>query len=197
MMKVMEAKLPILKNNLKVLQQAKKLLNSYSTDSIIRSLGKQYVFGFWGASAIDELDRLNGKGSWEKTEYDQNISESTGNYFERDVITCDGMRVRSKGECIIYDLLKSMNIRFEYERTLYLYNEFGDIIEVHPDFYIECEDGGHIIIEHLGMLGDTKYANTQESKLRMYHLNGYDLGHNLILTSDNSSFGLDSYFISY
>ena len=194
--KVMKLRLKILKDNLKVLEKTREQIRDYTTESILALLGDEYKMAFWGIDELRELYQLNDRLPWKvQSEYPE-PPDDKDKVFDRDVITCDGKRVRSLGECIIYDILKAAHIRFQYEPTLYFYDENYNDFEINPDFYIECKDGSHIIIEHLGKLGDKEYADTQEHKLRTYHLNGYDLGHNLIFTSGNSSFGLDSSFIS-
>ncbi len=195
-LKVMEAKQKVMIGDLRILEGIKNDLGDYSTDVILAKLGEKYRTAFWGVDELRELKRSAGRLPWEvKNEY-QETAENEGKVFDRDVITCDGNRVRSKSECIIYDILKASHIRFQYEPALYFHDEDYNEFAIHPDFYIDCKDGSNIIIEHLGMLNDQGYADTQEHKLRMYHINGYDLGHNLILTSDNNTFGVDSSFIS-
>lgn len=196
-LKVLETRLRILKDDLAVLQEMKKRYRDYSSDTIISNLGDKYSTAFWGQAELEELEELQGRPAWEVSKnYHEAYEESESREFERDVITCDGKRVRSKGECIIYDILRMFHIDFIYEPDLVFYDEDYNPFPIHPDFYIECKDGSHIIIEHLGLLDKKDYAGIQEHKLRMYHINGYDLGHNFILTSDNSSFGLDSSFIT-
>ena len=119
------------------------------------------------------------------------ISNTTGESGSASVTICSDLNY--------YPMVKDKKYHFwtdSLSYNVYFYDENYNDFEINPDFYIECKDGSHIIIEHLGKLGDKEYADTQEHKLRTYHLNGYDLGHNLIFTSGNSSFGLDSSFIS-
>lgn len=194
-LKVIEARLDILAENVDILEKTKKVLCDYSTDVVLAGLGKKYRTAFWGTDELNELKNMEGRIPWENRDF-SNAIDDIKKVFDREVITCDGRRVRSKSECIIYDILKAAHIEFQYEPTLLFYDEDYNEFEMHPDFYIECKDGSHIIIEHLGMLDNKGYADTQEHKLRTYHINGYDLGHNLVLTSDNSTFGLDSSFIS-
>ena len=194
--KVFQKRLLSLKHDLALLIDLKEQFMEYATDAILRALGSVYDIVLWNATSLKELEAFH------------NARQITGNHtntcpscehstkpFQRKIITCDGHLVRSKAECIIYDLLVAFHIKFEYEPRLFLYDENYNLIEINPDFYIECKDGSHIIIEHLGLLSDPDYAEIQVRKLRMYHLNGYDLGHNLIFTSDNEESGIDSEFI--
>lgn len=195
--KIIQKRIEVLQHDIQCLAKQKVDLWDYSSESILKLLGEKYQNAFWNAENLDELADTE-----MRQPYADNSRELSPEYdhssrpFPRMIITCDGHRVRSKGECIIYDLLVMAHVKFEYEPTLYLYNEDYNLVEVHPDFYIECKDGSHIIIEHLGLLNDSGYAGNQEWKLRMYHRNNYDLGHNLIMTSDNEESGIDSGFIA-
>ena len=195
--KVIQKRIELLNKDIKTTFRVKADFSEYSSEAILKLLGKKYEIAFWNASALEELDEVSGESSHSGNTEEQHVEyDHSARPFLRTIITCDGHRVRSKGECIIYDLLVMAHVVFEYEPTIYLYDENFNLIEIHPDFYIECKDGTHIIIEHLGLLNDSEYADSQEWKLRMYHRNGYDLGHNLIMTSDNEKSGIDSGFIA-
>ena len=198
MYKVFEVRLEILRVDIESLKKVMKFLHDYSSDVILQRLGRKYQTAFWGGREVDEFE-AHGALEVQSAQENEYYELETGfeKYdMERDVITCDGKRVRSMGECVIYDILTRYHIVFWYERPLTFYDEDGNPFTIHPDFVIECLDGSLIIIEHLGMLDMSDYANQQEHKMRLYHINGYDLGHNLIFTSANSTYGVDSSFIN-
>lgn len=102
-LKVLEERLRILKDDLVILQDVKRHFRDYSSEAVIRDFCKKHRIDFWSPAEIGELDSLQGRPAWEvSTDYHESSEESKNKTFTRDVITCDGRRVRSKGECIIY-----------------------------------------------------------------------------------------------
>lgn len=104
----------------------------------------------------------------------------------------DGTRVRSKGECIIYNLLLERGIPFRYDSLLTIDDEHGFSKTLSPDFLIQCYDGQFVIIEHLGWLGDKTYALDYGEKCYWYLLKGFVPGKNFLVTSDDRDGGTDS-----
>ena len=62
----------------------------------------------------------------------------------------------------------------------------GAIYTLCPDFQFKCKDGSYIILEHLGNLGDDKYAHDNMMKIQKYLDCGFVIGVNLFFTSDNA-----------
>ena len=71
-------------------------------------------------------------------------------------------------------------------------NRLGEKRQFCPDFVIRCLDGTIIIIEHLGRLHDLRYAMNFAEKCNWYIQNGYVLGKNYFVTSDDVNGGTDS-----
>ena len=98
-----------------------------------------------------------------------------------------GEKVRSKSEVIIYDLLVKYGVPFRYECEIRLIGADGLETVRYPDFMILTADGIIICWEHLGLLSDERYLSGNMSKLALYHKNGFTIGDDLILTSDDAA----------
>ena len=88
----------------------------------------------------------------------------------------DGRKVRSKSEKIISDFLFKYKIRAVYEKTVYYYPQNGDVIPLHPDFYLPDFD---CYIEHNGVDTSTYKANKAKTE-EMYK----ELGYKVIVTTE-------------
>ncbi|MBR3147116.1 MAG: hypothetical protein IKF54_03120 [Eubacterium sp.] len=129
---------------------------------------------------------------WAKGPYEKNPRE----YPEQVIIAKDGTRVRSRGECIIYNALLDAGVPFRYDPLLKFmrknkYGEYEDYYES-PDFQILLPDGSYVLLEHAGLLSSLQYAETLASKIQIYLQNGYMLGYTLFVTSDTYDGGIDS-----
>ena len=100
----------------------------------------------------------------------------------------NGLKVRSKSEVIIANTLISQNIKFEYEKRLYLSSGKFFI----PDFTINCFNGKKIIWEHLGLLTKDSYMKKWLSKKQNYQNENFLEGNNLFVTIDEKSGSIDS-----
>lgn len=107
----------------------------------------------------------------------------------------DGTRVRSKGECIVYNLLLERGIPLRYDSLLTFYEKRGFSKMLSPDFLIQCYDGSFVIIEHLGYIGDKNYAIDYGEKCYWYLHEGFVPGKNFLVTSDDINGGTDSHAI--
>lgn len=102
--------------------------------------------------------------------------------------TSKGVRVRSKSEAIIFELLLRENIPFRYEYPVQLKNYV-----VRPDFYcLNLRTRKEIVWEHFGMMDDTDYANEFNKKINAYVKSGYFLGESLVFTTETSKMPLDT-----
>lgn len=132
---------------------------------------------------------------WAGADYKRNTTPFTG----RRIYAADGTRVRSKGECIWYNLLLDAGVPFRYDPVLDWIDELDDDgyhVVVSPDFHIKCCDGREILVEHAGFLKRIKYGMDLVHKIRIYMQHGFTLGDNLIITSDDIDGGTDSVVIS-
>lgn len=99
-----------------------------------------------------------------------------------------GIRMRSKSEVIIADLLDRLQIEYKYEKPLHL-KRLGI---VHPDFtLLDTRNRKEIYWEHLGMLDDQIYRNNAIKKIREYENSGYFIGDRLIVTEESMNCPLD------
>lgn len=100
--------------------------------------------------------------------------------------TSDGIRVRSKSELLIADELTRYGVPYKYECPLELFDG-GQKKVFRPDFKaLNCRTCKEFILEHLGMMDNTGYYNTNLKKLDIYERNGYLLGVNLLIFHETS-----------
>ncbi len=99
-----------------------------------------------------------------------------------------GLRLRSKSEVIISELLDGYEVPYLYEKPLVLSN--GKI--VHPDFtLLNIKTRKEIIWEHFGMMDDIEYRNNAFLKIREYESNGYYQGNNMIWTFETAKYPIN------
>ena len=113
-------------------------------------------------------------------------------YDETELYTYGGIRVRSKSELIIANMLEQYGIPFKYEKPLQL----RGMGEVRPDFScLKVKSRQEGIWEHFGMMDNLTYANKNVTKLACYHQNGFYVGENLITTFETSQNQISSKLI--
>jgi len=101
--------------------------------------------------------------------------------------TSSGIKVRSKSECIIAELLDAKGIPFRYEAALELNGK-----TYYPDFTIlRPKDGKIMYWEHFGMTDDTTYNNSMMQKLAAYNNFGITLWNQLIATFEGKDDSFD------
>lgn len=183
----------IVKHNIKILKKAVRGYRSYKKSDIIAKLSPclhDLEFKTEFDSIMKELRE------WAEADYERNPAPFKGGVIRAK----DGTRVRSRAECIIYNLLLEAGVPFRYEPVLKFkrMNKNGEVEEYSesPDFLIKCPDGSFIIIEHAGLLTLAQYADDLARKLQIYQLNGYWIGRTLFVTSEDYDGGIDSQQIS-
>lgn len=103
--------------------------------------------------------------------------------------TKKGLRVRSKSEVLISEMLDSSEIPYLYEKPVTFAN--GHL--VHPDFtLLKIRTREELYWEHFGMMDDIEYRNNAFLKLREYESNGYYQGVNLIWTFETTKSPLNT-----
>ena len=103
---------------------------------------------------------------------------------DAEYFTKSGIRVRSKTELIIADMLDARGIPFYYERPLYL----RGVGTIHPDFTVLNKRSRKMYFwEHMGMMDEDNYREYALEKINHYIMNGYLLGIDLILTHETAS----------
>lgn len=111
---------------------------------------------------------------FEELKFDDNLPE----YY-----TNKGMRVRSKSEALIANLLDKLEIKYIYEMPISLYNG----IVAHPDFsIIDVKHRRIIYWEHFGMMDNEDYANNALLKINSYEKSGLYVGELLFATFESS-----------
>ena len=102
------------------------------------------------------------------------------NPYKRDhlrYVTKGGIKVRSKSERTIGNLLEEYGILYRYEPELIINGN-----TVYPDFVIYPGDGSIIVWEHLVLMDDARYNMQAWSKSEEYRKAGYRFHTNLIFT---------------
>ena len=117
---------------------------------------------------------------WMSAEYEKKeFRESDVEYF-----TGSGIRVRSKTELIIAEMLEKRDIPFYYERPLFL-TGYG---RIYPDFTVLNNKRRKTLYwEHMGMMDDEGYREYALERINHYIMNGYYPGIDLILTHETSA----------
>ena len=112
--------------------------------------------------------------NWKSQKYERlSFKEDYPEYYTR-----QGLRVRSKSEVIIADILDEMGIPFLYEKPLNLKG-----VTVHPDFtLLNMKERKEVYWEHFGMMDDMDYRNNAFNKIRNYESNGFYQHDSLICT---------------
>lgn len=122
---------------------------------------------------------------WATEPYDQ----STHKQEQKVQLTSRGLKVRTKSEVVIAEMLDAAGIFYRYEQMIYI-----EDFSFAPDFTI-LTDRGTIYWEHAGMIHDEEYCNHHKWKLSMYEKAGIVPWKNLIVTYDTENGGLDTRII--
>ena len=120
---------------------------------------------------------------WQSKKYEApGFSENSFLY-----VTQSGLRVRSKSEIIIADLLQQKKVPFLYESPLELKTFYGKKI-FHPDFCcLNLRTRQEFYWEHFGMMDDPEYSANAVGKLKIFNENHFKQGKNLIITMESQS----------
>ena len=110
--------------------------------------------------------------NWKKEIYEPfGFNESVTEFFSN-----DGIRVRSKSELIIANMLEQNGIPYRYEYPLML----KGMGTVRPDFTcLNIRTRKEYIWEHLGMMDNIAYANKNIVKIEAYEQSGYFIRKNI------------------
>ena len=169
----------------KLLQELLVSFLDYDYLSVARSLPSSYQ------KAIDRDcydERYEELRRWAEADYPKNPYP----FPEAEIYACDGTRMRSKGECLLYNILLQRGILFRSDCAITIVDQQGQRKQLCPDFLIQCFDGSFIVIEHLGGLTGLKYALDFGEKCYWYLQKGFVLGKNFFVTSDDLHHGTES-----
>lgn len=130
---------------------------------------------------------------------DQMIAEWLAESFESmpftentEFYTTNEIRVRSKSELIIANLLEQYGVPYKYEKPIYL----KGLGQVRPDFFcLNVRLRKEYAWEHFGMMDNSGYAIKNTEKLSYYQQNGLFPGKNMIATFETSQNPISSKII--
>lgn len=122
--------------------------------------------------------------SWKAQEYEGlEFREGAAEFYTR-----NGLRVRSKSEVIIADMLDESEIPFLYEKPLKLKQR-----TVHPDFtLLDMSKRKEIYWEHFGMMDDKEYRDDAFMKIREYEESGLYQYDSVIWTFETGRYPLNT-----
>lgn len=179
--KVAEKQLPLIEENIELMEDLLKEYNEGNMKNILEKLPSWYrdVLG------IEKIEGPSVKQNQEIYSPKTHVHETQAGIF-----------VRSKSEVIIANTLFHHGIPFEYEKQLIIKDSARvDIYSIYPDFTIYLPDEKKILWEHLGLLANEDYRIKVTKKLGDYQRLGYQIGDNLILTMDNNKGSCNSIVI--
>lgn len=186
--KFAEKSLKIIEANVDSLQKCIDSIKPFDCDEVVKSMGDAYslipnefFFDRYLVTINLNLDgaiqaRVNRHREWGNAPYNQS------NYMVemKKNVTSRGIRVRSKSEALITEMLyRIYDIPNHYEQVQTI-----DGITICPDFTFEDSEGKLFYWEHLGMMDNPEYAERNLKKLNRYYNVGIVPGDNLILSFD-------------
>lgn len=184
-----EEALARLKKNVKEQEKLIKKYRSYNAADILKGLGKAYCMAPYISSKVECYPIK--KANTGEDEYSRMVYRREGLLHK----TIFGIKVRSKSEVLIAEMLYKYGIEFEYEKPLHLVDMNHGMQIRYPDFTIYSK-GTVIYWEHLGMMKDRNYRNAFYKKLELYYENDIIPGSNLIITEDGKQGNIDLQGIS-
>ena len=93
-----------------------------------------------------------------------------------------GIKVRSKSEQMIADLLEELHIPYRYEPLLLINGT-----AYYPDFAIMLPDNSIVILEHFGRMDDEGYIADMLNRIKAYNKVGILIGRNLFMSFENDT----------
>lgn len=135
-----------------------------------------------------EYDVLPDLDKWAATPYRKNP------YHPEELrhTTSFGLKVRSKSEMMIAELLHGLKIPFHYDAAIRIVDTNHNEKFKYVDFLIKLPHGGFIVWEHMGMFVKETYREDQFKKLTEYFFNNIYMGKNLIITMDGPNGEFDN-----
>lgn len=117
--------------------------------------------------------------AWKNIPFTANEDFPQTDFYE----TSFDLKVRSKSELMIAEMLHSKKVPFRYEMQVLL-----DKCTVHPDFCcLNVRTRQEFLWEHFGLMDNPEYAQNAVTKLNEYADKGYTPGINFIATFETAS----------
>jgi len=174
--------LPILYHNIKLEELFISKYKRCDPKEIENSLPRTYA-DVTCDYLYDDVAKMQSVISWEQEPYLKN--ESYPEKLKHNTIS--GIKVRSKSEGIIADLLTIHNIPFRYEAQLILNKQ-----TIYPDFTIlRPRDGKILYWEHFGMADSNRYSLSMHRKIDTYIENEIIPGTGLIMSFETENEAID------
>ena len=152
------------------------MLHIYNERSDLIDARRMVMGAIKSVSSRDIIDtakietELNGE-LWDSLQQKRDDSESEGAYIHK------GIRMRSRGEVLIAQVLDSFGMIYKYEPKIIIGNE-----TYYPDFAVMIpEFNRFFFIEFLGMLDDKNYAMKNGIKLANYLNSGLVINRDILL----------------
>ncbi|MBQ9708548.1 MAG: hypothetical protein IJV66_05130 [Firmicutes bacterium] len=183
-----EEKMIRLRENQKLMDQIQQQYLYYDFESILADMPKAYRIAGKSLCIDSRYEEIR---KWAQAPYTKNSFP----FPAAEIYAKDGTRLRSKGECIWYNLLQERGILFRTDCEVNFVDQNGNQKTLYPDFLIKCLDGTLIIVEHLGRMGDMSYAMGFGERSYWYFQKGFILGKNYFVSSDDMNYGTDSQMI--
>lgn len=184
----MEYEMELLQIAKKELQTIGRFLKKYK-DNNTSDLNIKYSRKFQNLITTSTLSENDYKQKWCDIEYKKESFRKENTIY----VTKNGIKVRSKSEVIIANVLEEMGIAFRYEYQVKLKH-----MSVYPDFYcLRVMNRKEIIWEHFGMMDDINYETKALEKIKNYQESGYKLGEDLIFTFETKEMPLTPQFARF
>lgn len=173
------ARKEIVEADLALISSLEEKYRDISSVEIIDLMAKKYP-------RIDRRDIIIAAGDQESSESElsdwarEDYKQAVIGDYEKYHLTSRGLKVRSKSEAAICEILYANGIEFRYEEIMYL-----DGRKFIPDFKIRRKSDGKIFyLEHCGMMDDPAYRKRNREKLEWYEMHDIVPWDNLIVTYD-------------
>ena len=174
---VLEAQLDSLRHDYHILQNAVKEIQDFNFTAKAYEIKEKIKM--LNDEVITNALRPESDNSWASEPYEKLVYPTDAGKTNWH-ITSFGLKVRSKSELLIAELLHKYNIEFRYEQMIHIGNT-----TLAPDFTIRRRDGKIFYWEHEGLTNSQEYINRQLKKHQMYAGIGIVPWDNLIITYDN------------
>lgn len=196
---LLEHKLEIIEENLKVQEQLRQRYRSYRDDRVLALLKPVYQNILKKAWAEIARKRQDSRIAAQQQAIDSGRAYHAEHLKHKNM---KGEINRSKSEIIVGNVYDSLKIPYSYEERIYWPQDAPpeawaikrqlNIPDYYvPDFTCILPDGTKKYHEHLGKMDDEEYMETWKKKMILYYWAGVIPGKNLIITADDRYGGID------